>query len=282
MDIAAPFGIYLILCSLPDLPVLLIVLLIVLAAAILFSAYTHFATGSRRVPIRKRLTHFLHSSRLLTSLFLAGLFVVCVTGSVFGHTLLPPEKPQKFQVESNETLNLEDHLKELQPFISDTWADLTVEQKLDALQVIANLEAAYLGLPDEITLEIADLEDRTLGNFSQDSHIIHISRAHLENSSSLECLDTLFHEAYHNYQYELCMLYGSLDSRYRTLLGVRDGESYTYEFNNYTSGKDDHDQYAKQLVESNARKYASERLKEYRPLIYKLEGRTVDLDIPES
>lgn len=87
----------------------------------------------------------------------------------------------------------------------EEWANLTTQEKLDILQTVANIEAHYWGLPNELNVGAANLDENTLACYNDRTHTISIDLNHLENDSVYDVLNSCCHEAYHSTNTDLLM-----------------------------------------------------------------------------
>lgn len=161
--------------------------------------------------------------------------------------------------------NQADALLQLQP---DCWENLSVFQKLDVLQIVANQEQQVLGLPHELNVGTSVMDENTYGYYVSTTHEIVLNLDHLTNDSPDEVLDTLCHEAYHSYQHCLADLYDTLDDDDKKLPLFQSAANYASEFKNYADGEDDFYLYYGQACETDARAYASYRAEAYYEQIY--------------
>ena len=80
-------------------------------------------------------------------------------------------------------------------------------------------------------------------------------------------MDTVLHEVRHAYQHTWVEMYSSLENhikdKYKNLLPFKQAQSFSEEFDDYCSGKDDFYGYFTQDVEKDSREWAAKRLKEY-------------------
>ena len=145
----------------------------------------------------------------------------------------------------------------------DCWHTLTLQEKLDVLQVVANLEQAYLGIPQTLTVVAEDMQVRTCGYYEDYEWKIHLNREHLEERSAKSALDTLCHEAYHAYQKRQVEIYCRLDEKTRNMLMYRKAETYFEEMFLGINVLEDFAGYYNQETETDARAYAEERVDVY-------------------
>ncbi len=150
----------------------------------------------------------------------------------------------------------------------EEWANLTTQEKLDILQTVANIEAHYLGLPNELNVGTANLDENTLACYNDRTHTISIDLNHLENDSVYDVLNSCCHEAYHSYQHRLVDAYNAADENSRGLRIYKLAVQYGQEFNNYVDGDHDFCSYYYQDCEIDARDYAEDAVYDYYDRIY--------------
>lgn len=143
------------------------------------------------------------------------------------------------------------------------WEELNTEEKLDVLQTIANIEADYLGLPNELNVGAANLNEYTLAAYADNTHMIYINLEHLENASASELLNSCCHEAWHSYEHRLVEAYNKADISMRNLCLYRKAAVYSEEFGSYVGGAENFCSYYFQQCESDAREYAEVAVADY-------------------
>ncbi len=152
------------------------------------------------------------------------------------------------------------------------WETLTLREKLDVLQVVANLEQSYLGISQTLTVVAEDMKERTCGYYDDYEWTIHLNRAHLEEKSAKFVLDTVCHEAYHAYQKRLVEVYCRVDEKTRNLMMFRQMETYLWETILYVDTGADYMGYYNQDTEAHARAYAEERVKAYYDILETMQS----------
>lgn len=140
----------------------------------------------------------------------------------------------------------------------ETWKTLSLEEKVDLLQLVANAEKRYLGLPHTLSVRATVLGEGTFGRYSNKEHLIEIDIEHLKNSEKKAVLNTLVHEAYHAYERQILELYKSANDEQKNLMVFQNVEAYIKEFDSYTDGSKDFVSYYYQKTEQDARKYSDE------------------------
>lgn len=143
------------------------------------------------------------------------------------------------------------------------WKELTVKEKLRVLQKIADIEQRYLGIPTKISVGAANTGEFNLGYYNEHTREIIINMDSLLNDSPKSVLDTLCHEAYHCYQYEVVALYREVAENAKKLRMFQNAVKYAEEFSDYVDGKEDFGTYYGQKCERDAREYAEIAVAEY-------------------
>lgn len=216
----------------------------------------------RRAILRRRILHVLSFSHLL---FSSASFILLLTLAVpllLGSAMFRPSvKPATQENVSQQTIaNNMDTLLLLQ---DELWEDLTVDEKLNVLQTVANIEQRYLGIPHEMNVGAENVETGTLGYYLERTHGIIINLAYLLDCSSRDALDVVCHEAYHCYQHCLVAIYGTLEPSEQQLSLFYKVGIYAEEFASYDNGEDNLLSYYTQRCESDARSYAVSAVDDY-------------------
>lgn len=168
---------------------------------------------------------------------------------------------------SNETI--EKNIDKLMQLQEDKWVSLSLDERLDILQTIADIERRYLGIPHELNVVYKDIEETDiLGHYLDKTHTITVNTPHLTNDDPFDLLNTICHESYHAYQHRLVEMYNESSEKFKELRVYIDVKDYAEEFANYTSGSEDKLTYFTQTCEEDARDYASSAVYEYKERIY--------------
>lgn len=216
--------------------------------------------------VRKRTKKCFLGVRAIASFCFLIVVVSVATSSLFGVSLTKSKVSADVN-QNQETWTIANNIDYVAMFYKETWNELSVEDKTTAMQVIANIECRYLGLPHELTLIIACLPEDTLASYEDRTHTIRVNLDHFEDADPLEIIDSICHEAYHAYQHRLVDVYDSLNSEYKNMLVFYNASIYKEEFASYTDGHDDYLGYYFQSCERNARSYASDAVEEYQEYI---------------
>lgn len=93
----------------------------------------------------------------------------------------------------------------------DVWADISVEERINVLQVVADIEAIHLDIPSIPVSADIIVDAGTLAYYRPSEKRITLSKDYLANCLGHSALDNILHEMYHAYQHATIELYESLD-----------------------------------------------------------------------
>lgn len=272
-NVVLPFGVYTALAYMSvNRP--LFVTVFILAGSI--SALLAVAIMCRRISSKKTwLVIVKRIKRVIVQiqhLFAIGLFatmLVLGVGAFFGSSLLQLEviattyeevEEQTINNNIDSVLMLQDSVLMLQ---EELWVDLSVPERLNILQTVANIERRYLGIPHELNVGVANLGEYTLGCYDDRKHQIIVSLDSLINDPAEEVLNTVCHESYHAYQHCIVSVLENADEESKKLRLFRDARNYAEEFCDYMSGGNGFYDYYYQECEMDAREYAEEAVFDY-------------------
>ena len=202
-----------------------------------------------------------HKGRMIVCLGLSMIFLVFYLNLFFGAPLMdsttlatdPKANDQKISNNKDTILLLQE----------EKWSTLSVQQRLEVLQTVANIEATYLGLPHELNVVIEAMDDITDGHYNDGTHTIAINPDHIAADSGEELVETVAHEAFHAYEHRLVDLYNSTGSTERNLMLFNRIAEYKDNFDNYIQGSEDIDGYRIQPVETDSVRYSISAVSDY-------------------
>ena len=90
-----------------------------------------------------------------------------------------------------------------------------------------------------------------------------IDLGQLETAAAADVLESLCHECFHAYQYQMIALYEDIPEKYRNMLLFQYVGSYIKETSNYNDGSGDLVDYYYQTIEIQARQYAELAVADY-------------------
>lgn len=144
----------------------------------------------------------------------------------------------------------------------EIWRGLGEKQKIQVLNTIVVKEKEHLGMKNDITLNIEKLGGEKLGCCEISRADIILDKEHVLTGKSWEVLESLCHEIFHAYEYEMIGLCENSKGKYRKKV-LESVQFYKSEFEYYISGVDDFDGYYQQQCEKDARKYAEKAVGRY-------------------
>lgn len=242
--------------------------ILVVYGAILFSAPIHHKQN-RAFVLEVRFFQLFSVTWLLVKTLLCLFVVVSIIASSIGLNAIRPTTDSVNCVSAAEEPGSIDQWREqLQAFQPDRWEKLSLQERTDLLQLVADIETGYLGLLEQIYVSCQTMPPNILGAYAHEfGGIVYINRDHLLYDPPKAVLETLLHEAYHAAQHYLVDLSSTAAPAYRSLIFLRPAEQYKAEFEHYNSGEANFADYFEQACERDAREYAETRLADaYQPL----------------
>ena len=210
---------------------------------------------------RNRIRYSFLGVRTITTICFSVLIIYIAWGSVSGDYILQPKTAPTNNSVYSEKYTIKNNTETLSNLKQEKWEELTIQEKLEVLQVVCNIERNYLGVANTITVKSAVLEDNVLGEYLDEKYTILIDLDHLNTASARSVLNTITHECYHCYQFRLIDLYDNSNEIDRNLAMFNHVEEYKEEFINYNS--DGGYEYYNQSVEVDAREYAQAAVVDY-------------------
>lgn len=276
VNVLLPFGLYATLAYYAYLQKMITIIYI--TAGILSLAYFLAillrripATRNRRSAMGKRLQQCLHGSRTIVAFCLAILVFSIGIKTVFGYQLFSAKESTTNALSSGE-YTIAENIETVCKLDEHTWASLDIQERLNVLQVIANIESNYLGIPHAINVEAGNMEESTWGYYSDRNRKIVVNIDRLSVGTAHEILDVLCHEAYHAYQHRLVDLYDKQSEQDKELLLFYNASRYQQEFADYSD--EDYFEYTYQTCEVACRLYAERAVEDYYQAIDEHAGET--------
>lgn len=244
---------------------IVIVLLISTVLSLLYGILVMTRRVNRRSikrVIAKRIHRCISAIGAIFSAAMAVIMVPLLLQGAFGVTLF------KSSIEANigakaEEQTISNNIDTVLKLQEEEWCSLSTKDKLDVLQCVANIEAHYLGISNELNVGAANLPEYTLACYSDSSHTIYINLEHLENDPVDEVLNSCCHETYHSYQHRLVDAYNEASEEVQKLRIYRNTVHYVDEFGAYVDGYEDFCSYYSQQCEKDARTYAEDAVEDY-------------------
>lgn len=228
---------------------------------------------NKRKVIKRRLYHCCMVSQSIMAITLLLIMGTIGVQGVFGDNIL---NSSILATTNNQNIpqTISNNIDTILLLQEEKWMNLTMQEKLDTLQTVANIEAHYLGLPNELNVGAANLGEYTLACYNDRTHTISIDLNHLENDSVYDVLNSCCHEAYHSYQHRLVDTYNGADENFKGLRIYRSAAQYGQEFANYNNGNYDFCSYYYQDCEMDARDYAEDAVYAYYDRIFEYLNET--------
>lgn len=181
-----------------------------------------------------------------TMVIIIALIDTCIShrrlGCVFGI------EATAYNDEDSLAANMEQVLK-MQP---EEYSKLTVDEKVELLQVMADIQGRYLGLDRRVTVKTSSLENDRLGYYRDSTAVIQIDTEHLSDDPQ-SVLETLYHEMFHAAQHQYAHIYDQVSEENKKSYFLMDAEIYAEEIKNYENGENDILEYYAQKLEQDAR-----------------------------
>lgn len=220
------------------------------------------------IPIKQHIFFLSDFDEFLRSVFkfvgsvMAAVIVMMAWIPSFGLPEIKTEVEKIPDSSFDSAYSVTEKKNELSKYTGDNWSELSVQERVDFLQHVANAEKRYLGLPYSLEVKAMVLENKVLAAYSYEDHMIKMDYESLKNCKLEEAIESLAHECRHAYQRALIELYKSSDSKYNELYIFRYVPNFIKEFDNYIDAANDYEGYSKQWVEIDANAYAENATEE--------------------
>lgn len=142
---------------------------------------------------------------MIAGLIFSTVYLLSVLGIIYSGAVLTPKQSADTPITNYSTI--ENNLNTINLLQEDIWDILSLQERLNVLQTIANIEASYLGLPHELNVISAVMDEETLGYYNDQIHTVAFNIDFLRQGNSADILETLTHEAFHAYEHRLVDLY---------------------------------------------------------------------------
>ncbi len=248
--------------SCPNIVTTMLVILLIVACvyvSLVGINLVHDYRRGKRISFGRAASGMFYGTRTITGICAGILVIATVSGIGFGKISSNIEASNPVR----HSCTISDNIETVSLLNEDSWNELSVEEKLDVLQVIANIEASYLGLPHELNVSARILAEDICGNYDDSTHTVTLNLDYLSGESAHDVLETVLHEAYHAYERRLVDLYNRLSTEDQKLLMFESAPYYQENFENYIDGHGDILGYMLQDVEIDSRRYATFGVEDY-------------------
>lgn len=210
--------------------------------------------------LKIRMLHFLNGTKSIVSVCLSVL-VVYVSGLyAFDSTSIIPAVKPTTAVEEDKAEVVEKNMPVISKIDESIWKNLSLEDRLDVMQTLANVEKVQLGISHEVNVRADSLGLGTYGTYDHSKHEVTINTQVLMDDDSTEAVKTLCHELRHAYQHDSADAFLSLDREYQQLKIFDDMRAFYENFEDYQSAsRDGFEEYENQTVEADSREYSEEQ-----------------------
>ena len=217
------------------------------------------STVSKKV-ILNRFRACLNGLRTVTAVCCAVLIVYVLCLSAFSSpSVIPAVKPTADVVEAKQDVLVE-NMSAISGIDPSVWETLTLDERINVMQTLANVERVQLGICHEINICADSLGFGTYGTYDHATHTVKLNFDILEDKDPTECVITLCHEVRHAFQRNLSEAYLSLDKDYQQLAIFDDARDFYENFDDYkNTSEDGFSEYEDQPVEVDSRKYSEDR-----------------------
>ncbi len=209
---------------------------------------------------KRRIFNCINGAKSISAVCFSALLVYAFALYAFNApSVIPAVKPIA-EVNENKYEMLSDNMPEISVIDDSVWNTLSFDEKVDALQTLANVEKVQLGICHEINVCVEALGSSTYGSYDYSTHRVRINEQIIEDETAYQCVETLCHELRHAYQHDVVDAYLSLDKEHQQLEIFNDVRRYYESLDDYQYASiDGFDAYESQLVEVDSRKYGEER-----------------------
>lgn len=191
----------------------------------------------------------------MTVLMIPIVFRLVVTGALIE---VPSNSVEWNETQTSQPETMENNMEKLIYLKEDIWNTLSLEKKLEVIQLVVSIEKDFWGISSskELHISVSNFSENVLGGYEHKSHTLLMDLSHLENSSSDKVLETVLHECCHWFQYNVAEVYLNSPKEVQNLKIYEEAKIYADEFRNYIGSSDSFEQYYKQKCETDARNYA--------------------------
>ena len=102
------------------------------------------------------------------------LILPLATKTIFNVPLISSKVKVENEAESN-TWTIKNNIEELKKLRNPEWKALSAQEKIDVLQIVANIEARALGMSNKLCLGVKAMPDYVIGQYAVDTNIIYIN-----------------------------------------------------------------------------------------------------------
>lgn len=154
------------------------------------------------------------------------------------------------------------NLSTIRLFDEEEWAQLSEQEKVNALQVIADIETHHLQIAP-VMVAICMIDGPAAGQYNSRDRIVEVDPEKHREFCPTEFIETVLHECRHAYQNDCVEAVNWEDSETANSFYYSEFRQWKNEFINPVLYEDDPEGYYQQSVERDARDYANIGIQDY-------------------
>ena len=263
INVMLSFGIYTFIVLAGMFKRVTIISLSIAALLSLILAYLIFNQKIRRgvdrfKVLRRRAVKWVIGSRVIVALVMVIVTGAMTASILFNDNLLCAKTEAVIDTQQNSEWRISKKVDELSVLRTNEWYKLSMQGKIDVLQIIGNIEGISLGVGHELNVGTKPLKENVLGEYAYQTHTISIDTEFLQYGSVYKVIDTLMHEVRHAYQRRAIEALSKVPEEYYSLSMFYDACLFQNGEKNY--GKGGMYGYYSNELEVDARKYAEENV----------------------
>ncbi len=266
-NIIFPFGIYSVMTYdliesdlVYILEMAIIILCGLLGIGMIFANKIPDSFGNLMKTLRIRLLHFLNGAKCITSVCLSVLMVYVMGLYAFDTPSFVPAVKPSIAVEKNKTAVIEKNMSVISKIDESIWKNLSLDERLNTLQTLANTEKVFLGISHEVNVSAESLGSGTYGLYDYSRHEIAINVNVIMDDDSTQAVTTLCHEVRHAYQHDSADAFLALPEEYQQLSVFDDMRAFYENIEDYKNAFiDGFEEYENQTIEVDSRAYGEKR-----------------------
>lgn len=214
---------------------------------------------------------FLHGSQNIIGTAMLCLLASLLLPTFFSGTIFQPASVEAEKPAAGQEQTIENNMDTVLMLQEDVWKTMDIGEKLDILQMVANIEACELGLPHELNVVVEEMQDAVQQGYAQHgyyddrTHEIYLNLDHVQFAPAEEVLKCVAHEAFHAFTHRFIELYNSTPDDMKKLMVFEKALIYAEEYSHYVDGSEDGSfpAYYAQECEKSAREWGDVRMREY-------------------
>ncbi len=210
--------------------------------------------------LKRSVIHCLSCTKSIAAVCLSVL-IVYISGlyAFDSPSIIPAVKPA-VEVEKNKAEAVEKNMPVISKIDETIWKNLSLEDRMDVMQTLANVEKAHLGISHEVNVRADSLGLGTYGTYDHSKHEVTINVQVIMEDESTQAVTTLCHEMRHAFQHDSAEAFLSLSKEYQGLIIFDDMRDFYENFEDYQiASRDGFEEYESQTVEADSREYSEKR-----------------------